>query len=59
MRLTLTCPYARYVGEMVIFCDKAKDYCGNAYFKSCKGWWALTKNADKCPLRKDESNEPK
>lgn len=51
MKLTLTCPQAEYREEMRIYCKKAGGICGHAFFKSCKGWWALTPQADRCPLR--------
>lgn len=52
----LTCPHAKYREEMRIYCEKADTYCGNAFFKRCKGWWALNKNADRCPLREERKN---
>ena len=52
----LTCPNAKYRDEMRIYCEKAEDYCGNAYFLRCKGWWALTEGADRCPLRKERKH---
>ena len=48
----LTCPHARYISGMRIFCDAANDLCGNVYFKTCKGWWVLAASADRCPLRR-------
>ena len=52
MKLTLDCPHAEYRDEMRIYCTVAADYCGNQYFKACRGWWALTDRARRCPLRK-------
>lgn len=48
----LECPHARYRSGMRIYCTKCGDYCGHVYWKACKGWWALTANATRCPLRK-------
>lgn len=48
----LNCPHAKYVSGMRIWCTAAEGYCGNVYFKSCKGWWVLTANAARCPLRR-------
>ena len=48
----LTCPHAAYRSGMRIWCSRSEDYCGNVYWKACKGWWALTANADRCPLRR-------
>lgn len=47
---TLQCPYAKYISGMMIWCSKANDYCGHAYFKRCKGWWALTPRWQTCQL---------
>ena len=52
MKPVLTCPHARYIAEMRIYCDAAGDLCGNQYYKQCKGWWALNPNADRCPVRR-------
>ena len=49
----LSCPNAKYVSGMRIYCEKQGEYCGNVFYKSCKGWWALTANAARCPVRKD------
>ena len=49
----LSCPNAKYVSGMRIYCEKQGEYCGNVFYKSCKGWWALTANAARCPIRKD------
>ena len=50
----LECPNAKYVSGMKIWCKAAEECCGNVYFKRCKGWWALTANAARCPLRGGE-----
>ena len=50
----LSCPHAVYREEMRIFCLKMNDYCGNCYYKRCKGWWVLTDKAAACPIRKGE-----
>lgn len=48
----MPCPHARHEpGTMRVLCDKAAVYCGNQYYKSCKGWWVLNDNAARCPLR--------
>ena len=55
----LACPYAEYTDGMKIHCKKACALCGHAFFKRCKGWWALSPQAEKCPLRKcSEATEP-
>ena len=46
----LLCPHAMYAAGMRIFCTRANDYCGHAYFMRCKGWWALTPRWPACPL---------
>lgn len=50
----LECPRAKYESGMRIRCTATGDYCGNVYWKSCKGWWALTANAARCPLREGD-----
>ena len=57
MKITLDCPFAKYGEEMRIFCKKAGSLCGHAFFKRCKGWWALSPDAAKCPLRKEINDE--
>lgn len=56
MNPKLTCPYAKYGERMRIFCRRSGGYapCAFQYFKSCKGWWVLLPNADRCLLRKKE-----
>lgn len=54
MKLTLSCPYAEYRQGMVIWCKKTGTPCAHVFFKTCKGWWALTAQAARCPLRKEE-----
>lgn len=56
MEVKLSCPKAEYRDGMRIFCRKANNWCGNAYFKRCKGWWALTDRAARCPLRKEKDH---
>lgn len=56
MEVKLSCPQAEYRDGMRIFCRKANNWCGNAYFKRCKGWWALTERAARCPLRKEQDH---
>jgi len=55
-RPTLDCPHAEYREEMRVYCRKAETYCGNAYFRACRGWWALTERAAACPLRKEDGH---
>lgn len=57
MKIPLSCPHASYRSGMRIWCAKTGSWCGNQYFKQCKGWWALTERAALCPIRKKE--EPK
>lgn len=54
MKLALSCPLASYEPGMRIRCGKSGELCGHQRFKSCKGWWVLTAQADACPLRKEE-----
>ena len=56
MTPTLACPYAEYTDGMRIHCKKACAPCGHAFFKRCKGWWALSPQAERCPLRKRSEN---
>lgn len=51
MKLTLSCPFARYRADMTIFCSACQDLCGHQYFRACKGWWALSPSADRCPIK--------
>ena len=52
MKLTIDCPNGEYREEMRIYCRAMNGWCGNQYFRRCKGWWALTDNASKCPVRR-------
>lgn len=56
MKVPLECPFAEYREGMRIFCKKRDDWCGNVYFKRCKGWWAQTDAAQRCPLRRTAEN---
>ena len=49
----LTCPHAQRREETRIWCAKAGDWCGHVYFKRCKGWWVLSPQAERCPMRRD------
>ena len=49
------CPLGEYNSKMQIVCKKIDNLCGNQYFKACKGWWANTERAEKCPLREDKA----
>lgn len=53
MKIKLSCEFAKHDSQMKIRCLKSNSYCGNQYFKQCKGWWALTDRAAACPLRKE------
>jgi hypothetical protein len=55
MKITLNCPHAEYISGMRINCKKIKNLCPHVYFKACKGWWALTPQADRCPVKEDET----
>lgn len=55
MKIPLSCPQAVYKEGMRIWCRAAEGWCGNQYFKRCKGWWVLNDRAGLCPLKK--SNE--
>lgn len=57
MRLTLDCPNARYGPDMAIICARDGEPCAHQYFKSCKGWWALSPEAARCPIRKAGEHE--
>ena len=48
----LSCQNAEYRKGMRIYCKAIDDYCGHVYWKACKGWWALSANAERCPMRK-------
>lgn len=51
MKLTLTCPQAKYDSEMRITCRRAGGLCAHQRWKPCKGWAVLTEGADTCPAR--------
>lgn len=55
MKIKLTCPWAKHDDKMRIICIKRGGLCGNQYFRSCKGWWALTDRAAECPVRRYEN----
>ena len=52
MKVPIGCPEGEYRDGMRIWCRKAKGWCGNQFFKRCKGWWALNERAAACPLRR-------
>lgn len=53
----LTCPHASYGEQMKIRCSRSNGApCAFQYFRTCKGWWELRPNADKCLLRRKEEN---
>lgn len=51
MKVPLSCPHAVYKSGMRIWCTKAEGWCGNQYFKRCKGWWVLNERAAACPVK--------
>lgn len=54
MQIKLPCEYAKHNSRMQVICRKqGGTYCGHQYYKSCKGWWALSDTAAGCPLRKE------
>ena len=54
MKINMKCPHAKHEpGTMRILCEKMSGYCAHQFFKSCKGWWALTEMADRCPVWDD------
>lgn len=53
----LSCPKAKYVDEMRIWCTARNAPCGHIYYKQCKGWWALTPSAESCPIRKESGKD--
>jgi len=55
MKIPLSCPQAEYKEGMRIWCKAAGNWCGNQYFKRCKGWWALNERAAACPLKKSNN----
>lgn len=57
MKIKLECPNAEYVEGMKIHCKAVKGRCAHVYFKACKGWWALTPQAARCPMREDQNGK--
>lgn len=57
MKIPLSCPRAEYGPGMMILCKKDGEPCGHQFFKSCKGWWALTPGAESCPVRKERDDD--
>lgn len=51
----LSCPYAEYRAGMRIWCTRTDGLCVHVYFCQLKGWWALNPNADRCPVREEET----
>jgi len=49
----VTCPHAERRDGTQIWCRKAGDWCAHVFFKTCKGWWVQSPQADKCPIRSD------
>ena len=55
MKIKLNCPYAKHEsGTMRVMCQKINGYCAHQYYKRCKGWWTLTEQAARCPLKEAE-----
>ena len=55
MKIKLECPHASYGAGMKIRCAKLDGgLCPHQYFRSCKGWWALTDRARECPMKREE-----
>lgn len=54
MKVPLECPQAEYRQGMQIWCRKLGNLCAHVYFKRCKGWWVLSDQAARCPVRKDD-----
>lgn len=52
MKVRLSCPQAVYGDGMTIICTKTGKLCAHQFFKRCKGWWALSDQAERCPVRK-------
>lgn len=52
MKVPLECPQAEYRQGMQIWCKKLGGLCAHVYFKRCKGWWVLSDQAARCPVRK-------
>lgn len=40
---------------MRIWCNRTGGLCVHVYFCQLKGWWALNPNADRCPVREEET----
>ena len=51
MKIEINCPHGEYKDGMKIHCKITGRWCGNQYFKQCKGWWTLNDRAKDCPLR--------
>lgn len=56
MRIKLSCPHAEYRSEMRIWCRKRGCPCAHVYYKTCKGWWALSPQAADCPVRRENDD---
>ena len=56
MKIELSCPHAEYRAGMRIWCKATGQLCAHVFFKSCKGWWALTPQAARCPMREEKNN---
>ena len=54
MKIPLNCPHAYHGPGMRVLCRRNEKLCGHQQFKSCKGWWVLSPQAERCPLRKED-----
>lgn len=57
MKVSPTCPLGKYTKDMKIVCTKVDNLCAHQFFRQCKGWWANTEQADRCPLREKEETQ--
>ena len=53
----LTCPHAKYDGQMHIQCNKTGEQCAHQRWCEGKGWCVLTDQAGDCPARKEKDDE--
>lgn len=53
----LQCENAKYISGMMIWCKKTQDYCAFQYYKSCKGWFALSPSWSGCAMRDSAPKE--
>lgn len=53
MSVKPACPFGRYVEGMKIDCEKTGQRCVHVFYRRCKGWWANTEQAARCPVREE------